>query len=206
MKRTLTRVLFGLGLSALVAPAVAKAETPPEVSLRSVTALGTGCPSGSVRAIVASDRQYIALVDGALAASAGPGVPPSEQRVFCQVILDLDHTPGYSYAVTNAYGYRGSAELDAGVTATVGVERYFTGELGENPVQTTLRGPFAERFVVREPADAVGPFSPCGASRPLNIRTAVNVSVLGNPAGAGRIRLTPAWGIEVLRLHWRRCG
>ncbi|MDC3952418.1 DUF4360 domain-containing protein [Polyangium jinanense] len=206
MKKTLARVLFGLGLSALFAPAVAEAEVPPEVSLRSVTALGTGCPLGSVRAIVANDGQHIALADGALSASAGPGVPPSEQRVFCQVILDLDHTPGYSYAVTNEYGFRGHAELDAGVTATLDVERYFTGELGENPIQTTLRGPFADRFVVREPQGAVGPFSPCGAQRPLNIRTAVNVSTLGNPSGSGRIRLTPAWGVQILRLHWRRCG
>ncbi|MDI1445167.1 DUF4360 domain-containing protein [Polyangium sp. 6x1] len=206
MKKTSARVFFGLGLSALVTPAIAKAETPPEVSLRSITALGTGCPSGAVRAVLGSDGQHIVLLDGALAASAGPGVPLSAQRVFCQVILELDHTPGWSYAVTNEYGYRGSAELDDGVTATVDVERYFTGELGENPVQTTLRGPFAERFVLREPAGAVGPFSPCGAQRPLNIRTAVNVSTLGSATGAGRIQLTPVWGMEVLRLHWRRCG
>ncbi|MDI1478199.1 DUF4360 domain-containing protein [Polyangium sp. y55x31] len=206
MKKTLARVLFGLGLSALFAPAVAEAEVPPEVSLRSVTALGTGCPSGSVRAILANDGGHIVLIDGALSASAGPGVPPSEQRVFCQVILDLDYTPGYSYAVTNDYGFRGYAELEDGVTATLDVERYFTGEFGENPIQTTLRGPFAQGFVVREPAGAVGPFSPCGAQRPLNIRTAASVSKVGNPSGAGRIRLTPAWGVQMLRLHWRRCG
>jgi hypothetical protein len=206
MKKTFARVLFGLGLAALFAPSVAKAEAPPEVSIRSVTALGTGCPNGAVRAVLAADGEHIVLVNGALSAVAGPGISPSEQRVFCQVILDLGHTAGYSYAVTNEHGYRGYAQLDAGVTATFDVERYFTGELGENPVQTTLRGPFAERFVVREPVGAVGPFSPCGAQRPLNIRTAVNVSKIGNPEGSGNFRLAPAWGIEVLKLHWRRCG
>ena len=89
MKKTLARVLFGLGLSALFAPAVAEAQTPPDASIRSITALGTGCPAGSVRAMLTTDRQRLVLVDGAISAVAGPGVPLSQQRVFCQVILDL---------------------------------------------------------------------------------------------------------------------
>ncbi|MRG94382.1 DUF4360 domain-containing protein [Polyangium spumosum] len=206
MKKTLARVLFGLGLSALVAPSAAEAQAPPRASIRSITALGTGCPSGSVTAILTQDLGMLVFVNGALSVEAGPGVSPSEQRVFCQVMIDLDHTPGYSYAVSSAYGYRGYAELDAGVTATLDVERYFTGELGTNPVQSTLRGPFAARFHVREPPEAVGPFSPCGASRPLNIRTALNVSTIGNPGASGRVRLTPMWGAQHLQLHWRRCS
>ena len=105
-------------------------------------------------------------------------------------------------------GFRGTLALDAGVTANLEVERYFAGDAPSGPTfEQIFRGPVASRtFVLPEPPSAVGPFSGCGrAARPLHVKTTVRVSKLGNPDGAGSIRIAPSWGIQVLKLHWARC-
>ncbi len=207
MKKTLARVLLTLGLPILVVPAIAEAQAPPQVSLRSVVAGGTGCPEGAVRAVLNPERDRIFLLDGSLNASAGPGVSLAEGRTFCQVLIDLDHSPGYSYAVSSELGYRGYVELDPGVTASLQVERYFQGETSITPLDIMFRGPLGRRyFAEREPSAPVGPFSACGSPRALAIKTEVRVNAMGNPSGSGSIRLRSMWGVEVLRLHWRRCG
>jgi hypothetical protein len=87
------------------------------------------------------------------------------------------------------------------------VERYFTGDLSTEPFELTFRGPVSRRYFNEvEPSGFMSDFSPCGAERPLNIRTSVRVSNLMNPSGSGNIRISPPWGIQSLRLHWRRCS
>jgi hypothetical protein len=208
MKNTMAQAVITLGLSFLVlAPSSARAEVPPQVSIRSVVSGGTGCPSGNVHASLGADGQRLFLLNGSLSASAAPGIPLTEMRSFCQITIELDHTPGYSFAATSEFGHRGFVQLSSGVTATLEVERYFSGDLPGTPsLLATFHGPTGRRyFVEREPVGALSPFSPCGAPRALNIRTAVRVSALDNPAGVGSIQIAPMWGVDVLRLHWTRC-
>jgi len=208
--RTLPKAIFMsiLGLPILLAaPSEARAEAPPEVSIRAIVSGGSGCPTGPVEAYLSPDRERLFVRDGTLTARAAPGLLLSERRAFCQLVIDLAHSPGYAYALTNDVGYRGYVELDDGLTATIEVERYFQGDLPSAPVHAVeLRGPlFRQYFVSRESPEAIGPFSECDSPRALNVRTEVRVSALDNPSGAGSIQISPAYGIEVFRLHWRRC-
>lgn len=185
----------------------ARAESPPWVRIRQTTSGGTGCPGGAVRVMVSQDRERLYLMDGTMTAEASPNIPPAERRAFCQVTIDLDFPAGYSYAISNEMGFKGTLALDAGMTATLEVERYFSGDPPAGPTfEQTFSGPVARRsFVVPEPAGAIGPFSSCDGAKPLNVKTTVRVSALGNPDGTGSIRISPAWGFQVLRLHWTRC-
>jgi hypothetical protein len=196
-----------LPLSFLFSEEVARAETPPWVKIRQTTSGGTGCPGGAVPVIVSQDRERLYLMDGTLTAEAGPNIPPAERRVFCQVTIDLDFPAGYAYAVSNEMGYKGTVALDADVTATLEVERYFAGDPPAGPTfEQAFRGPAGRRtFVAKEPAGAIGAFSSCDGAKPLHVKTTVRVSSLGDPDGAGSIRISPAWGFQVLRLHWTRC-
>jgi len=195
-----------VGLGVLAAPEVASAETPPSVTIAQATRGGSGCPQAIVPAALTGDYERLLVVDGQLEAEAGPGVPLSKGRVFCQLAIELEHTPGWSYAVSSVTGHRGRLDLDDDITAVLSVERYFTGDKGAaQRFEQKFQGPSGGEFYRREGADDIGPWSPCNASRALNIHTSVRVSKRENPQGSGSIMLTPFWGVQVFKLHWRKC-
>jgi hypothetical protein len=193
-------------LGVLAAPGVAWAETPPSVSIRQAMRGGSGCVSGRAPAALTGDYERLLVMDGEVGAHAGPGVPLSEGRAFCQLTIELEHTPGWSYAVSSVSGHRGRTDLDDDVTARLTVERWFTGYKSDaTSFEVAFTGPTGGPFFRREPVQSTSPWSPCDATRPLNIKTSVLVSKRDNPQGLGSIAMTPSWGVQVLRLHWRKC-
>lgn len=190
----------------LAASGSARAETPPSVSIQAAMRGGSGCASGRAPAALSGDYERLLVMDVPLEAHAGPNVPLSKGRVFCQLTIDLEHTPGWSYTVSSVSGHRGRTDLDDDVTAVLSVERWFTGYKGDAAsFEVTFRGPTGGDYFRREPAQNVGPWSPCGVSRTLNIKSSVHVSRRENPDGIGSITTTPAWGVHLFRLHWRKC-
>jgi len=192
----------------VVAPRISRAaDVPSYVNVRSAVSAGSGCESRQVRVVVSNDKQFLFLQDGTLEVNAGPDLLPAEGRKFCQIAIDLDVEPGFSYAVSSALPHRGFVSLEEGVTATLSIERYFTGE-GPTlaPFEWTFRGPMSEqRFARLEPTSAMSSFSPCDRDSLLNLKTSVRVSNLGSPLSSGSMRTTPPWGFDGLKLHWRRC-
>jgi len=206
MQKAMAWSTYILGLSILTATASSSAQVPPDVSIRSAVSGGSGCTSRAPLVALSADRERLIFANGVLEASAGPDDPPAAGRKFCQITIDLDFPPGYSYAVSGAWPLRGIVDLDDDIVAEVEVERYFTGELPSQPFEFTFRGPLASHsFAAIEPQGAMSSFSPCGRASLLNIKTSVRVSKLGNPTGSGNIRVSPPWGIQALRLHWKRC-
>jgi hypothetical protein len=174
---------------------------PAFVQIRAFTYGGSGCAEGSLSASLDAPTGTLWLESSRFEAEAAGGVLPAHRRKFCQVMLDIEHSPGWSFAIASAT-YRGTADLDPGVTARSTTMYWFTGGLGPS-LSLRLSGPLSGDFIrVDRLAPGAMVFSPCGAGRPLNLKADVAVSTLRNPSGSGSVSLSP----QTYQLVWRRCS
>lgn len=129
---------------------------PPSFNITEVVAGGTGCPQGSIDVKWTDDAilpicessthsfdntripSYFGTTDAYLVlippdfgkeftATVGPKVDVADARKFCQLNLQLEYSAGFSFAVYSAV-FAGFANLDGGVTGTVGSRYYFSGD------------------------------------------------------------------------------
>ncbi|MDI1484078.1 DUF4360 domain-containing protein [Polyangium sp. y55x31] len=181
-------------------------EPPEGVEIRGLVYNGTGCPQNSVAGTLSEDRKALELIFGAFTAEASPLGQPSEARKFCQITVDMAFPQGYSFSLVSA-DYRGFAELGAAVVGTQTSNYYFTGGLGRS-FRTKIVGPFSENYFRRDnlTLEAVV-WSPCGASRPLNISTQAAVSTLANPSGSGLMTVDSVSLVvqQTYNIIWRKC-
>ncbi|MDI1448005.1 DUF4360 domain-containing protein [Polyangium sp. 6x1] len=181
-------------------------EAPEGVEIRGLVYNGTGCPQNSVAGTLSADFKALELVFGAFTSEASPVGLPSEARKFCQLTVDLGFPQGYSFSIVSA-DYRGYADLEAAVVGTQTSSYYFTGGLGYS-FRTKLVGPFSENYFRRDNlALEAAIWSPCGASRPLNISTQAAVSTLANRAGSGLMTLDSLSLVvrQTYGIIWRKC-
>lgn len=181
-------------------------EPPEGVEIRGLVYNGTGCPQSSVAGTLSEDRKALELIFGAFTAEASPLGQPSEARKFCQITVDMAFPQGYSFSLVSA-DYRGFADLEGAVVGTQTSNYYFTGGLGRS-FRTKIVGPFSENYFRRDnlTLEAVV-WSPCGASRPLNISTQAAVSTLANREGSGLMTVDSLSLVlrQTYSIVWRRC-
>ncbi|TVY78491.1 putative secreted protein [Lachnellula suecica] len=165
---------------------------PTSVTINSIAYGGTGCPQGSVGSFISADRTTFTLIFDSFVASIGPGVPITQNRVNCQLNLNLQYPSGFQYSILSTT-FRGYAGLDKGVTGTQSATYYFSGLCDPtgtsaysifHPAATlqaattsSFKGPSSGDYEI---SDAI-PFtstvwSPCGASLPLNINSQVRLA------------------------------
>jgi len=162
--------------SAPAATTTAVGPNPADVSINSISYGGTGCPQGSVGSFISADRETFTLIFDSYVASIGPGVAVTENRLNCQINLDLEYPSGFQYSVLNTE-FRGYAAMDKGVTGVQEATYYFSGATAQASTQTTFTGPTSGDYEI---VDSI-PFtstvwSPCGAALPLNIDSQVRLS------------------------------
>ncbi len=181
-------------------------DAPESVEIRGLVYNGTGCPLNSVAGTLSEDRRALELVFGAFTAEASLLNLPSEARKFCQLTVDLSFPRGYSFSVLSA-DYRGFANLDPAVVGTQTSNYYFTGGFGRS-FRTRIVGPFSEDYFRRDNLTLeAAVWSPCGATRPLNISTQAAVSTLANRSGRGLMTVDSLSLVvrHTYGLIWRRC-
>lgn len=203
--KTFTSVLM---LAASLTATMASAESRPSYArLRSLTAAGSGCPAGSVDFSASLDFSAFTLDFDSYIAEVGPHVGLAERRKNCQIVLDLSVPYGWSYAVVSL-DYRGYVDIDRGVTAEQQTMLYFQGQSGSGVLRSVMTGPLARNYAIHDVIGNSGSaWSPCGATRALNINTQVRLS--GNNRNASgiitvdtvRSRTSYRYGIQ-----WRRCS
>jgi len=190
------------------AQSYALVDAPENVEVRGFAYNGSGCPLGTVAWYIPDDRRALTLIFGQnFTAQASPLTAPSDARKFCQLAIDLDFPAGYSYSVISA-DYRGFAELEDAVVGTQTSLYYFSGFTGPR-FRSRYVGPFSDSYFRRDTLGIeAAVWSPCGASRPLNISTQVAVSTLGNPTGSGMMTVDSI-DLAVRQTYglvWRKCG
>jgi hypothetical protein len=191
--------------SAALAPAVARADVPSSVKIRSISYAGSGCAAGGIRSDVPRGFTAFRLYFSGLVAEAGPGIPLADSRRNCQVLLDLQFPAGWSFTVASL-DYRGFVDLDAGASVTQTSTYYFQGDARQARLSTTIRGPYYGDFRITDTLGVESQvWSPCGATRALNVNIAVRAD---SRRSYGLIDLERATGrvTQIYGLTWRRCS
>jgi hypothetical protein len=200
-------VKLAAALALVSAAQAAHAEAPPYVRFRSITWNGTGCPLGTTAANLSPDRTAFTLIFNSYIAEVGPRVSLREKRKYCQVNLDLEFPNGWSYTILDV-DYRGYASIDPGVKGELESVYYFQGDLREARLARTVLGTFDDDYHVRDTLgiDAVV-WSPCSATRALNIKTAVALDAGFSRNGRGLMTVDSIDGAltHIYGLRWRRC-
>jgi hypothetical protein len=204
-EKNLNYALILLGLFLGTVPAFA--DVPDYVKLRSIAFAGSGCPAGSVAGNVSQDLTAFTLLFDQYIAEVGPGVPFSEKRKNCQLNIDFDFPQGWSYSLLTL-DYRGYVSLDPRVTGTQQSSYYFQGQFTTARLRTPMVGPIDQDYQIR---DVLGlssvVWSPCGATRSLNINSEIRLDNSRNRLGRGLMTTDSIDGNVKLiyGIQWRRC-
>lgn len=178
---------------------------PKDVTIKSIAYAGSGCPAGTVSKSLALDAKAFTLLFDSYVAEAGPGILLSSGRKNCQIAVDLRFPQGFSYTIFEV-DYRGYAKLDRGATGLQKTNYYFQGQAVGPSLQTTFVGSVDQDYHVR---DTLGiealVWSPCGASRALNLNTQVRVSARGSSRGLMTIDSIDGQLAHTYGIRWRRC-
>jgi len=182
---------------------------PDQVRIRSLSWAGSGCPAGTVGGNLASDFKAFTLLFDAYVAEIGPGLPLSQSRRNCQILIDLEFPQGWSYAVFDV-DYRGFVSVAPSVSGVQQSSYYFQGEFRTARLHTTLAGPRVGDYQIR---DSLGldttVWSPCGANRALIINSEVRLLNNGSdPDAQGLITTDSIDGkvTHIYGLQWQRCS
>jgi hypothetical protein len=183
-------------------------DAPQGVTLRALAFAGTGCPAGSVRGELPVEGHDLLLFYDSFAAEVGPDVPLSQSRKNCQLNLDFDYPSGWQYTVESV-SYNGHVLLEDGLDALVGSSFYFQGSAATARAETTFTGPERREYQVTdtfETDDGNALWSPCEASRSLNVNVQVRVNALNARDRHGVVTFaTGELPGSLLQLKWRRC-
>ncbi|KAG8811012.1 hypothetical protein FRC17_002665, partial [Serendipita sp. 399] len=164
-----------------------KPYSPPSgFNITSIGVNGSGCPAGSAYYVLSTDKTAVTVTFSNFYASAGPGVPITENRKACQISLGVDVPRGYSFAVATV-DYRGYFQLDKGVSAKQRAIYYFQGEANQVTAQSTRNGPISGAEYTFRDEFAVVAYSPCGKDTIFNSNSAISVDNSGNKQGSGYI-------------------
>ncbi|ONI84142.1 hypothetical protein ALI144C_15750 [Actinosynnema sp. ALI-1.44] len=206
-----TMLALAVALSLPTPTATVADEVPVgRVTVRVVTANGSGCPVGSTEVSVADDNSEFTFTHReGYVAKVGPGADPTDVRKNCQLSLDVRVPSGFTFGIVRAE-YSGRISLAAGAQAWQGADYYFQGETPTarrvHPFTGPQRGDWSTTDVT-DPGSVV--FAPCGEHRYFNVNTALRVS-----AGSSNPQTTTSW-ISMdspdrnpngrFRFIWKRC-
>jgi hypothetical protein len=196
-----------LALAMVFSAGAPPADAPPgRVPVAIVTANGSGCPSGTTEIDVADDNSTFAVIHRSFVAKAGAGAEVTDFRKNCQLVLDVNAPPGYTYGIVRA-DYRGYVNLQTGATALQRANYYFQGMSATEYRSHPFRGPLRDEW---RTTDTVDPgsvvYAPCGENRYFNINT--ELRVYADPkAATSWISMDSPDRNPNSRYHfvWRRC-
>lgn len=178
---------------------------PIDVTIKSITAAGTGCQGGDVSGAIEADGYALRLSHSRFAAKVGPREPISESRKNCQAAIVLTYRAGLQFAVTGV-GRDGAAELEEGASALVKTLIYFQGSADQVALEDTIAGPYTDAYhfegTVREEALK---WSSCDSERALNVNLQVRVSATER-SQSGYATSEDTGEAAKIGLVWRECG
>jgi len=208
-------------LMLLVSSVFAHAETPT-VQVRSVQAVGSGCPQGSYSATISPEGDsFSLLLDQYVAESTRQ---QTMDRKNCQLRVDFNVPTGWQFSVVSA-DYRGFANVEGGSVVTHQAIYSFDGSRPPNerpgPFNgrghalniESFRGPFQDNYYIHndiDPRKAI--WSPCGeaGTQTLFISTFLTArSMNQNSPSSAMITLDSIDGLvqsQKFQFAWKACG
>jgi len=187
---------------------------PSALQLKSPTFAGSGCPAGSVAAVMSPDGREVSVLFDSYTVNVGRATGRVTGTATCRVNLPFNVPAGYQAQIVKV-DYRGFNDLPAGgrsrVTARFGFEQWlgFADGRGMGPHLTRtmdFSGPLQEDFLLS--SIVAGPkFSPCGQPFVLSAESAVQVvsNQQRDDASASIDSLDASSQPIKLGLRWQRC-
>lgn len=181
---------------------------PQGVTIGGINWGGSGCNHLDSSIEMAPDSRSFTLLFENYVAEIGPGISRRDRYKFCQVTLDLEIPPGWSYTVAD-FDYRGLADLDPGVKATQTALYYFDRDR-QGAFKTELYGGRDGYYDEYLMSDTIGfdamVWSRCSETRLLNIKTSIRLSSRSRSAG-GMMTVDSMDGkvTQTYGLRWKPC-
>ncbi|MBR8833195.1 MAG: DUF4360 domain-containing protein [Stigonema ocellatum SAG 48.90 = DSM 106950] len=176
----------------------ADAPPPGSVTIETVSAGGSGCPAGSTRASISSDRTQAQLFFDKFIAELDVNPTQFPSTTDCTVSYNIKYPAGWSVSLEKVQ-IRGSVDTSYGATGTLSSLFYIPG-LNVDTYVTKNFPANQQGFFLVEQAAPVLAYTRCGAVLPLNVTTELSLS--GTPTGYNTIKVVDS---PLLRLAWRRC-
>lgn len=200
----------------------AQAQVPPGVQVRSVQAVGSGCPQGSYSAMISPDGSAFSLLLDQYVAESTRQMTLSRKN--CQLKVDFAVPAGWQFSVLSA-DYRGFANVEGGSVATHQAIYSFDGARPPNErpgfqdgsnysfKAQDFNGPYQNNYYIHNEIDPrLAPWSPCmgTANQSLYVATFLTARSLNprSPSSA-MITLDTIDGqvqSQNFRLSWRTCS
>ena len=181
-----------------------------EVYIEDIAYNGSGCPIGTVAETLSADQKAFTLTFAEYIAETAPYLSPRDARKNCQLTVSLHIPQGFQFSI-GTFDYRGFVALDEDIKANHSTSYYFQGQGFTGRFSEDIYGPEDDFYQFREEVGLASLiWSPCGASRALNINTAISVRNMNkryNPDAEGIIGTDSIDGQikQIFGLRWRRC-
>lgn len=102
---------------------------PKDVTIKSYTYAGSGCPDKSATCVIDADKTAMTCMFDHFSAFTGPGSTVNDARKNCQINVALDIPKGYRFTMADAY-HKGTVYLETGLSARMQTKYYFTQNPG----------------------------------------------------------------------------
>ncbi len=214
MKNWFFSILFFSALFSAFFSALFSTEAWAEIQLKSVEYRGSGCPQGSVRAVLAPDGSAFSVLYDRYNTEVGEQITLA--RKTCSVILHLTKPRNLGFRV-DAADFRGFVALDENVVASQNVKvmsgpnpghRKLSAEFGNQ----VWKGPINEDYTLRavRPVNRRPPILDC-VPRKENTDIVVDSTVQitnGGPNKNGQLTVDTADGVllQKFSLTWIDCS
>lgn len=167
---------------------------------------GTGCPAGTVDAVLSPDNKVLSVLFDGFVAEAGRSSGKTMDRKSCNLAVPVHVPQGFSVSLISV-DYRGFVSVPSGAEARFSAEYFFGGSTGPK-VNNIFRGPQDQDYTLTDNLLATAlVWSPCGAD--VNLR--VNTSMLARTNWRRDDVLATVDSADVqagilYHLQWRRCN
>lgn len=166
-------------------PAVAQPDVRP-VTLGQAQYAGSGCPSGSVNAVLGPDGRRLSVFYQQFLAEAGGATGRPIDRKDCRIAIPVHVPSGFSVSILPA-DYRGFNALPVGARSTLMIEHFFAGARGQ-VFSRTFTGPLNADFLIPATVLATSTtWSPCGEDVVLLVIINLTLTTVANREAFSRI-------------------
>lgn len=166
---------------------------------------GSGCPIGSVAAVLSPDNTKLSLLFDQYVVEAGTSLGKTFDRKSCAVGVPVTIPNGYSVSVVRV-DYRGYANVPTGGRGQFSNEYFFAGARSPRLIETFAAGErnytLTDNVLVRGVT-----WSRCGSQENLRINTGLSVST--NRRGDDAMITLDSIDVDsevVFHIQWRRCS